>query len=112
MVFQPLLHDPLGWKPSKSTYVDHYKWKKYRTTSKDRKISTYGQQHQRELQRQTSALKATEDEQPIERVIFVKKGENRSTTPYRFSASKTPVIIVDCQKRPVLANEVRDFFFN
>lgn len=118
MIFQPLLHDPLGWKPSKSTYVDHYKWKKYRTTSKDRKISTYGQQYQRQLQKQQankSLPLTTNGEQTISRVILVKKPEDQQDEQqqqqpisYRFSPSKTPVYIVEYKKRPVSANAVRE----
>jgi len=116
MIFQPLLHDPLGWKPSKSTYVDHYKWRKYRATSKDKKISTYSQQYQRneqkkqQQQQQQLPLKLIPDEQ--DRVILVKKRENQSAPTYRFSPSKTPVLIVECQQRqrPISANEVRRSF--
>ncbi len=118
MIFQPLLHDPLGWKPSKSTYVDHYKWRKYRTTSKDRKVSTYGQQYQRQLQKQQAnqTLPLTANgEQNVSRVILVNKNEDQPQTPptpisYRYSPSKTPVYIVEYKQRPASANEVKDLF--
>ena len=121
MIFQPLLHDPLGWKPSNSTYVDHYKWKKYRATIKDKKISTYGQQYQRQLQKKQlsqSLPLTTNSEQPISRVIVVKKNEDQqppTPTPisYRYTPSKTPVYIVEYKQRPVSAAiEVREGMFN
>lgn len=52
VIFQPLLHDPLGWKASNTTYADHYQWRKQRLTRKDKIVSPYGQKFQRELQRQ------------------------------------------------------------
>lgn len=52
VIFQPLLHDPLGWKSSNTTYADAFKWRKYRSTSKDKKISPYGQQYQKQLRKQ------------------------------------------------------------
>lgn len=121
LIFQPLLHDPLGWKPSKSTYVDHYRWKKYRTTSKDKKLSTYGQQLQRQLPKQqaTQYLPLTSNgEQPINPVIVVNKNEDHQQPPpspsepisYRYSLSKTPVYIAEYNQRPVSADEVRKIF--
>ncbi len=111
MIFQPLLYDPLGWKPSNSTYVDHYKWRKYRTTSKDKKISTYGQQYQRKLQKQqiNQCLPLTKNgEQTINPVVVVKKNEDQQELPisYRFTPSKTPVYIVEYNQRPATANGV------
>ncbi len=113
MIFQPLLYDPVGWKPSKSTYVDHYKWKKYRATRKDKKISTYGQQYQRQLQKQQAnqclPLTPVNGEQTINRVIVVKNHEDKKETPpisYRFSSSKAPVYIVEYKQRAVSANGV------
>jgi len=117
VIFQPLLHDPLGWKPSNSTYVDHYKWRKYRATSKDKKMSTYGQKYQRELQKQQAnqLLPLTSNgEQIINHVIVVNKNEDQQElqTPisYRYSPSKTPVYIVEYKQRPVSADGVRNIF--
>lgn len=117
LIFQPLLHDPLGWKPNRSTYVDHYKWRKYRATSKDKKVSAYGQQYQRKLQKQQQQLVnqslplTTNTEQIVNRVILVKKDEDlqvpSTPAPYRYSPSKTPVYIVEHKPRPTSANEVR-----
>jgi hypothetical protein len=121
VIFQPLLHDPLGWKPSNSTYVDHYKWKKYRATYKDKQISTYSQQYQRQLQKKQlsqSLPLTTNSEQAISRVIVVKKSEDQQQPPpptttisYRYSPSKTPVYIVEYKQRPASAAvEVRECF--
>lgn len=114
VIFQPLLHDPLGWKPSRSTYVDHYKWRKYRATSKDKKISAYGQQSQRKLQKQhpnSNLPVTTNNEQIGNRIVLVKKDEDQQVpttpTPYRYSPAKTPVYIVEPKPRAVSANEVR-----
>jgi hypothetical protein len=113
VIFQPLLHDPLGWKSSNSTYNDHYKWKKYRSTSKDKKISTYGQQYQRQLQKQQCLPLTTNGEQTINRVIVVKNNEENQERPisYRYSPSKTPVYIVEYKQRPMSADAVTNFFF-
>lgn len=111
VIFQPLLHDPLGWKPSRSTYVDHYKWRKYRATSKDKKTSIYGQQYQRKLQKQQQAnVNLATDEQNVNRIVLVKKDEDQQVpstpSPYRYSPAKTPVHIVEPKRRPISANEV------
>lgn len=116
LIFQPLLHDPLGWKPNRSTYVDHYKWRKYRATSKDKKISAYGQQYQRKLQKQQQQQLAnqslpltTNNEQSVNRVILVKQDEDQQVAstpaPYRYSPSKTPVYIVEHKPRSASENE-------
>ncbi|CAF0951670.1 unnamed protein product [Rotaria sordida] len=106
VIFQPLLHDPLGWKSSNTTYADTFKWRKYRSTSKDKKISTYGQQYQKQLRKQQQKLQqpnaylssTTNEEQIIQRVIPTKKDEeNQRVTPvsYRCSSSKTAPAIID-----------------
>ncbi|CAF2704610.1 unnamed protein product [Rotaria sp. Silwood2] len=113
VIFQPLLHDPLGWKPSNSTYTDHYKWRKYRSTSKDKKVSTYGQKYQRQLQKQQQKqtnqclLVASNEEQTNNSVIVVKKPEDNQDRPasHRSTSSKAPVIIVEYKQRPTTANE-------
>ena len=106
VIFQPLLHDPLGWKSSNSTYTDHYKWRKYRATSKDRKVSTYGQQFQKQLQKQQPSV-ASNQEQTIKSVDLVNKNDDNQGRPisYRYSALKTPpeqppVYIVEYKQRP------------
>jgi hypothetical protein len=80
VIFQPLLHDSLGWKTSNSTYADSYKWKKDRSSNKDKRISTYGQQYQKELQKQqklqqtnASLPPVTNEGQTIQRIVLVKK---------------------------------------
>jgi hypothetical protein len=126
VIFQPLLHDPLGWKSSNSTYADTFTWKKYRKTNKDKKFSAYGQQYQKQLQKQqtnNSLPPTANDEQTIQRVILVKKNEeNRGPTPAscRYSPSKTPtavieeppVLIVDYKQRPASTNRVSLFILH
>jgi hypothetical protein len=111
VIFQPLLHDSLGWKSSNSTYNDHYKWKKYRSKSKDKKVSTYSQQYIRQLQKQQSLPLTTNGEQTINRVIVVKKNEDNQERPnsYGYSPSKSPVYIVEYKQRPASANAVNKF---
>ncbi|CAF2139808.1 unnamed protein product [Rotaria magnacalcarata] len=116
VIFQPLLHDPLGWKPSNSTYTDHYKWRKYRTTSKDRKISNYGQQYQRQIQKQQQQLQkqlnkslpeVSSEEQTNNSVIVVKNFEDNQErcVSHRSSPTKTPVVTVEYKQRQTTANE-------
>lgn len=114
VIFQPLLHDPLGWKPCNSTYADHYKWRKYRTTSKDRKISSYGQQYQRKLHKQQQKLLnqslpvTLHEKQANNTVIVVEKAEDNQERPgsQRSSATKTPVVVVEHKERPTTSYEV------
>ena len=128
VIFQPLLHDPLGWKSSKSTYTDHYKWKKYRSASKEKKnFSTYGQQrYQRDAPRPSTTPNkqtATRDE-PI--IVTNQNEENRGrTSAFRSASAKTLVVTeqtpmvthVEEKIRPVSASEVNEnllierFFF-
>ncbi|CAF3397132.1 unnamed protein product [Rotaria sp. Silwood1] len=120
VIFQPLLHDPLGWKSSTTTYADTFKWRKYRSTSKDKKISAYGQQYQRQLRKQQEQQKlqqtnsclssTTNEEQIIQRVIPTKKNEeNREVTPisYRCSSSKTAPAIIEDHSVPIVENKQR-----
>lgn len=127
VIFQPLLHDPLGWKQSNTTYVDTYKWKNYRSSSKDKRISAYGQQYQRQLQKQQKLQQinclptATNEEQTSQQVFLMKKNEeNRGTTASstRSSLSKTPPVlasdqppafIVEYKQRSASTNRVRLF---
>lgn len=122
VIFQPLLHDPLGWKQSKSTYTDAYKWKHYRTSGKDKRISTYGQKYQKELKKQqlnNSLPLTTNDEQ----IILIKKNEEsrgvtplsyRSTpslkTPPTLASDQPPPFIVEYKQRSASTNRVCLFF--
>ena len=98
VIFQPLLHDPLGWKSSNTTYADTFTWKNYRPTNKDKRVSKYGQRYQKQIkhqQQQTNVCLSlgTNEEQIIRPVVVGKKiGENRDPTPvsFRSSPSKTP----------------------
>jgi hypothetical protein len=127
VIFQPLLHDSLGWKTSNSTYADSYKWKKDRSSNKDKRISTYGQQYQKELQKQqklqqtnASLPPVTNEGQTIQRIVLVKKNDDqrRSTSSsHRYSPSKTPpavteeppAFIVEYKQRPASINRVSLF---
>ena len=127
VIFQPLLHDPLGWKTSTTTYADTFTWKKYRATLKDKQISTYGQKYHRQLEKQKQRHKlpqtdgclppATNDEQLAQRVNSAKQNdENRGPPPvsYRYSTLKPPsvaadetsVSTVENKQRPVSTNRV------
>ena len=120
VIFQPLLHDPLGWKSSKSTYTDHYKWKKYRSASKDKKLSSYSQGHRQQAAKQPVAVLHTlptvnHEQETIKPIVFVNKNEeNRGrTVTYRSASAKTPteqapVYIVEQRQRPVSASEVSE----
>jgi hypothetical protein len=127
VIFQPLLHDPLGWKQVNTTYADTFNWKKYRSPKKDKRISTYGQQYERQLKKQQKLQQtnnclpsATNEEQTIQRLLLVKKNEeNRRLTPAsdRSSPSKTPpavteelpVVIVESKQRTASINRVSLF---
>jgi len=127
VIFQPLLHDSLGWKQSNSTYADAFNWKTYRSAGKDKRISKYGQQYQRQLQKQQKLQQinnclpsATNEEQTIQRLLLVKKNEeNRGPTPGsdRSSPSKTPpavtkefpVVILESKERSASINRVSLF---
>jgi hypothetical protein len=105
VIFQPLLHDPLGWKSSNSTYADTFTWKTNRSSNKDKRISTYGQQYQRKLRRQkilkqtnNGLPSATNEEQTIQRIILVEKNKkNQGPTPVSdgYSQSKTPPAVIE-----------------
>ncbi|CAF1484672.1 unnamed protein product [Adineta ricciae] len=108
-LFQPLLHDPLGWKQSTTSYTDHYKWRKLNSKNKDKLISAYSQRYQRQLRKQKTnnqrqPLKANE-EQPINRVIVLNKcRDNQQSATYRYLPTKTPVYVVEQKPRPATAN--------
>jgi hypothetical protein len=116
VIFRPLLHDPLGWKSSNSTYADHYKWRKYRATNKDKKISSYGQQYQMQLQKQQTndyLPIASNQEQTVKRAVTANKTDDNQgqSVSYRCSALKTPaeqppVYIVEYKQRPTSTNGV------
>ncbi|UJR09441.1 hypothetical protein I4U23_013681 [Adineta vaga] len=111
-IFQPLIHDPLGWKQSKTSYTDHYKWRKNGSTNKDKLISAYSQRYQRQLRKQKTTNQrgplVTSAEQPFNRVIVLRKcGDNQEQQPpltYRYLPTKTPVFIVEQKPRPATAN--------
>lgn len=86
VIFQPLLHDPLGWKASNTTYADHYQWRKQRLTRKDKIVSPYGQKFQRELQRQKEQ-QAKSAHRSTPSLIVVPKIEEEPI-PYRISSVK------------------------
>jgi hypothetical protein len=123
VIFQPLLHDPLGWKSSNSTYNDHFQWTKYRSNNKDKKLSTYGQQYQRQQQKQKLQQTniclplVTNEEETIQRVSLVNKNDDKraSSVSHRSSPLKTPpmtaveeppVLIAEYKQRPVSTNRV------
>ncbi|CAF1367172.1 unnamed protein product [Adineta steineri] len=110
VVFRPLLHDPLGWKQSCTSYTDHYKWRKYGSKNKSKLTSTYGQRFQRQLRKQKQANQRsspvpTNEEQAINRIIVVKKCETEQQQPKtsRYLPTTTPVFIVENEKRPATA---------
>jgi hypothetical protein len=122
VIFQPLLHDSLGWKTTNSTYADTYTWKKLRKVNKNKKFSPYGQQNQKQKQKQinTPLPLTINDEQTIEPVSLVKKNEeNRGITPAsnRSASSKVPsgvteelpVLVVEYKQRPASTNRVSLF---
>ena len=86
VIFQPLLHDPLGWKASNTTYTDHYQWRKQRLTRKDKIVSPYGQKFQRELQRQKEQ-QAKSAHRSTPSLIVVPKIEEEPI-PHRISSVK------------------------
>ena len=102
LIFRPLLHDPLGWKSNKSTYADHYKWKKYRSGSKEKK----------RFSRPSAAVPPTTATpvttiQPI--VLTNKTEENRArTSALRSASAKTPATepIIEEKIRPASVREV------
>lgn len=120
LIFQPLLHDSLGWKPTTSTYADHYKWRKYRISNKDKKVSNYGQKYQRQLRKQQQKLAnqslplTLNEEQTTHSVTIEKKNEDNQERPvsHQSSSSKSTVYIIENKQRPVSTSEVRKFLFN
>ncbi len=124
VIFQPLLHDPLGWKASNTTYTDTFIWKKPRLTSKDKRISAYGQQYQRQMQKQqklqqtkNSLPPTTNEEQTIQRVILVNKNEedrrptpsSRGRTPSKTPSvvsEEPPAILIEYKQRSASTNKV------
>lgn len=97
VIFQPLLHDPLGWKSTKSTYADHYKWKKYRSTSKDKKRFVNHSQNQKSVAVPTTTATPITTILPTEQTVKPidlksKTEENRGrTSALRSVSAKTPV---------------------
>ncbi|CAF1018408.1 unnamed protein product [Didymodactylos carnosus] len=79
VVFQPLLQNSIGFKNLNSTYADHYKWKQYHHTLKDKKISPYGQEYQKQqlkIQQQSNKSPKSEHSQS-ESLMTIKRVENR-----------------------------------
>ena len=119
VIFQPLLHDPLGWKASNSTYTDIYTWKMERPNNKEKKISPYGQQYQRQMRKQQknaslpSVLSAvTSEEQTIQPLVLVKDNRSIMSASHRSSPSKTPPIVHEepsTIQRPASIIRVRSF---
>ncbi|CAF1325926.1 unnamed protein product [Adineta ricciae] len=120
-LFQPLLHDPLGWKPPTTTYSDTFKNRTYGTSSNtQKKLSPYGQEYQKQLRKQQQQMKlfrknpyfvqSFSDEQSTPRIIFLEKNneEYREQPPaaYQLTRSKTlpafseekPTFAAECQK--------------
>ena len=92
VIFQPLLHDPLGWKASNTTYTDHYQWKKQRLTRKDKIVSPYGQKFQRQLQRQKDQPTLVQRSTPSLPVSVIQE----EAIPYRIASVKK----TDDERRP------------
>lgn len=123
VIFQPLLHDALGWKASNSTYTDMYTWKMERPHNKEKKISPYGQQYQRQMRKQQklqeknaslpSVLSAvTSEEQTIQPLVLVKDNRSAMSASHRSSPSKTPPLVHEepsTIQRPASIIRVRSF---
>ncbi|CAF1468298.1 unnamed protein product, partial [Didymodactylos carnosus] len=130
VVFQPLLHDSIGWKNPNTTYTDHYKWKQYRLTLKDKKVSSYGQEYQKQqqqkIQQQSQNASKSEHLQP-QPIMTIKRVENRLekrpdendvksvkvkndfTLNEDTNDSGKPVYIVEWKRRPT-STSYRPFF--
>lgn len=90
IIFQPLLHDPLGWKQSNSTYADTYVWKALQA-NKNIKLSKYGQQHQKEMKKMQK-LQEINRQEAISQII----SKNKSPSPVLpRSPVKTPPAVVE-----------------
>ena len=119
LIFQPLLHDPLGWKASNSTYTDTFTWKMDRPSNKSKISSPYGQQYQKELRKQQKLQRknaslpsvAFNEEQTIEPLVLVKENRSVTSASHRFSpSSKTPPIVSEepsAIQRPPSINRVQ-----
>lgn len=89
VIFQPLLHDPLGWKPTGTTYGEHFQWRKVRINRKDKIVSPYGQKYLRQksqdqIKRTNSAAQRSTNEENLvpTRVVSSKKSsEERQSSP-------------------------------
>jgi hypothetical protein len=120
VIFQPLLHDPLGWKAANTTYTDTFKWRNYAPINKEKKLSPYGQEYLRQMRKQqqkmnfqpTNAylLQPANEEQTAPRMILVKKNEENREVPsgsYQFSRSKTLPVVVEDHAVPVAEHKKR-----
>jgi hypothetical protein len=119
VILQPMLHDPLGWKPSKSTYIDHYRWRNYRSKSKDQKSSIYGQRYQREMSKKSpivySTMWRTNNDLTVQPLMIMNRTQDYRGQPVTYRASsansltqRPPVYIVEQQReqRPASAHQV------
>lgn len=122
MIFQPLLHDPLGWKSTNTTYNDTFKSRNYGSVNKEKKPSPYGQEYQRQMRKRQRQIKfqSTNEEEPTPRVILLKKCEENREVPsgsYQLSRSKTlpvtvedpPALMAEYKNRPTSTYKVSPF---
>jgi hypothetical protein len=114
VIFQPLLYDPLGWKPSNTTYTDTFKWRNYAPINKEKKLSPYGQEYLRQIRKQQQKtvylLQPANEEQSAPRMILVKKNEENREVPsgsYQFTRSKTLPVVVEDHTVPVAEHKKR-----
>ncbi|UJR36726.1 hypothetical protein I4U23_029442 [Adineta vaga] len=119
-LFQPLLHDPLGWKQSTTTYNDTFKSRTYGTSSnKEKKLSPYGQEYQKQVRKQQQHMKvfrtnpyftqSISDEQPTPRIIFLKKNneEYREQPPASYQLTRSKTLPVVCEESPTFAADCK-----
>lgn len=104
IIFQPLLHDPLGWKQSTSTYTDTYVWKTLRA-NKNAKLSKYGQQYQKEFEKQQK-LQERNQQETIDRILATNQVVRSPTKTPSVALDQPPVLIVEYKPRPPSANRV------
>lgn len=99
IIFQPLLHDPLGWKASNSTYTDTFTWKMERPSNKSKLNSPYGQQYQREIRKQQK-LKQKNASSPS--IAF---SEEQTIEPLSLVKPNRVVKSASCRSSPPIVNE-------
>ena len=129
VVFQPLLHDPFGWKRPNTTYKDHFKRVQDLYAAKNKIISPYSQLSQRRLAKATADQSAvdltrsagrTEDEPRTARDALFKSASiaideppvamlsyrQRTPTSHRVSASITDDLVADREEYQVRSSLV------